>query len=98
MANLGKKWICFACGAKFYDLGKGEPSCPKCGASQKNAPAKPKAPKKDKAALAIDDDYNGEMDIDASSEDTFDEGGLGITPGRPEGVEAGDLNMDDYDE
>lgn len=97
MANLGKKWICWSCSSKFYDLGKAEPSCPKCGASQKNAPAKPKAPKKEKAAIQIDDDYAPEMEAETPTEDGYEEA-LGITPGRPEGVDPGDLNMDDYDE
>jgi len=30
--KLGSKWECFSCGAKFYDLNKPEPLCPKCGA------------------------------------------------------------------
>lgn len=97
MSNLGKKWNCFSCGAKFYDLGKPDPSCPKCGANQKNAPAKARAPKKEKAALQIDDDYAPDMDIETPAEDSLEES-LGITPGRPDGVDPGDLNMDDYDE
>lgn len=32
--NLGTKHECFACGAKFYDLGRPGPVCPKCGADQ----------------------------------------------------------------
>ena len=36
--KLGKKWDCYSCGAKFYDLNKAEPLCPKCGASQHDAP------------------------------------------------------------
>ena len=30
----GKKFICFKCGCKFYDLNKPRPVCPKCGADQ----------------------------------------------------------------
>lgn len=37
MAELGNKYECFSCGAKFYDLGKPDPLCPKCGANQKDA-------------------------------------------------------------
>lgn len=37
MSNLGKKFECFNCRAKFYDLGKPEAICPKCGANQKDA-------------------------------------------------------------
>lgn len=35
--KLGNKFDCFNCGTKFYDLGKSEAVCPKCGANQKNA-------------------------------------------------------------
>ncbi|MHA7837322.1 MAG: FYDLN acid domain-containing protein [bacterium] len=36
--KLGYKWSCFSCQAKFYDLGKEEPICPKCGADQRDRP------------------------------------------------------------
>jgi uncharacterized protein (TIGR02300 family) len=35
--KLGTKYECFNCGTKFYDLGKAEPLCPKCGANQRDA-------------------------------------------------------------
>ena len=31
LKDLGEKLICQDCGAKFYDLKKKDPSCPKCG-------------------------------------------------------------------
>ena len=31
MPDLGTKYECAECGAKFYDLGKPEPLCPRCG-------------------------------------------------------------------
>lgn len=37
MSTLGTKHECFSCGARFYDLGKPEAICPKCGANQKDA-------------------------------------------------------------
>ncbi len=37
-AKLGAKWACFECGAKFYDLNRPEPLCPKCGANQHERP------------------------------------------------------------
>jgi hypothetical protein len=42
----GEKYVCFKCRAKFYDLGKPEPICPKCGANQREAPrqVRPKMP------------------------------------------------------
>jgi hypothetical protein len=41
--KLGFKWSCYSCGAKFYDLGKEEPICPKCEADQRDRP--PEEPK-----------------------------------------------------
>jgi uncharacterized protein (TIGR02300 family) len=35
--KLGNKYDCYNCGTKFYDLGKSEAVCPKCGANQKDA-------------------------------------------------------------
>jgi uncharacterized protein (TIGR02300 family) len=35
--KLGNKFECFNCGTKFYDLGKSDAMCPKCGANQKDA-------------------------------------------------------------
>jgi hypothetical protein len=55
--KLGQKWVCFACSGKFYDLGKPEPICPKCGKDQRDSPVfdppkrrKVKAPEK---AIAV---------------------------------------------
>lgn len=39
--DLGNKFVCFKCSAKFYDLKKPDPVCPKCGADQREATAKP---------------------------------------------------------
>lgn len=41
MANLGRKYTCYSCHTKFYDLGKPEPLCPKCGADQRDAEETP---------------------------------------------------------
>ena len=35
--KLGTKYTCYSCGIKFYDLGRGGPICPKCGADQNDA-------------------------------------------------------------
>jgi uncharacterized protein (TIGR02300 family) len=37
MPELGRKYTCYSCHTKFYDLGKPEPLCPKCGADQRDA-------------------------------------------------------------
>jgi hypothetical protein len=51
MPDLGKKFTCYNCGTKFYNLGKPEALCPKCGANQKNAkddapPPTPRPPRR----------------------------------------------------
>ena len=33
MPELGTKYECEECGTKFYDLGKADAVCPKCGTS-----------------------------------------------------------------
>jgi uncharacterized protein (TIGR02300 family) len=37
--DLGNKFVCFKCSAKFYDLKKPDPVCPKCGSDQRESPA-----------------------------------------------------------
>src|SRR5438045_8163128 len=44
MPELGKKYTCYSCHTKFYDLGKPEPICPKCGADQRDADEAPVVP------------------------------------------------------
>lgn len=51
--DLGTKYNCFKCGTKFYDLKKPVPSCPKCGADQRDMPVvKPLSAAKQRAAAA----------------------------------------------
>jgi len=38
----GKKLACQECGAKFYDLNKKRPTCPKCAAEHKGRKLKPR--------------------------------------------------------
>lgn len=39
MPELGTKYECEECGTKFYDLGKADTVCPKCGTDPKGGPA-----------------------------------------------------------
>lgn len=41
MSSLGRKYTCYSCHTKFYDLGKPVPLCPKCGADQREAEEAP---------------------------------------------------------
>ena len=44
MPDLGKKYTCYSCHTKFYDLGKPVPLCPKCGSDQRDAEEAPVVP------------------------------------------------------
>lgn len=37
-SQLGKRYQCFQCELKFYDLNRPDPLCPKCGADQRDNP------------------------------------------------------------
>jgi uncharacterized protein (TIGR02300 family) len=81
--DLGVKHVCWKCGAKFYDLKKPEPACPKCGADPRQAPqAKSPAAERRRAreaAAAVEepaesaDEKDSEEDEDAEEpEDASD--------------------------
>jgi uncharacterized protein (TIGR02300 family) len=50
-SELGTKRLCASCGAKFYDLNKSPPLCPKCGTLFEVAPPVTR-PRPDQAARA----------------------------------------------
>ena len=71
-SSVGEKHVCPECAAKFFDLGKTPPTCPKCGAVIEvvKAKAKPKAkpvpvpvPAPVKKAPESDDD-DDDIDLD----------------------------------
>lgn len=54
MPELGRKYTCYSCHTKFYDLGKPVPLCPKCGADQRDADEAPAyTPARGRAARAV---------------------------------------------
>jgi uncharacterized protein (TIGR02300 family) len=63
--QLGNKHICFSCNSKFYDLGRAEIVCPKCGANQIDAPEKV-----DMAAIAAKVMASAVQESDASPENS----------------------------
>jgi Protein of unknown function (FYDLN_acid) len=82
--KLGVKWTCFRCAAKFYDLNKPVPLCPKCNADQRErpkvAPTPPApAPRKQPRPMAplLEDEDDGtvryEEDIDLGVRTETDE-------------------------
>jgi uncharacterized protein (TIGR02300 family) len=65
--DLGTKYNCYKCGTKFYDLKKPVPSCPKCGADQREAPvAKPQTARQQRAAAAKEAE---EAEVPAAAEE-----------------------------
>jgi hypothetical protein len=36
--DLGKRFVCFKCECRFYDMGAPVPLCPRCGADQRENP------------------------------------------------------------
>jgi uncharacterized protein (TIGR02300 family) len=87
--KLGHKWACFSCGAKFYDLQKPEPLCPKCGADQRQSPAfeKPKRTRAKKAAPAPKKVVKPPPPVEETED--LD------TPIDPEDLEIEDIEIDD---
>ena len=75
MPDLGKKFACYSCGTKFYNLGKPEAICPKCGANQKNAksdeaPAPtPRPPRRQALIETIPDENTQEFGEEAPAAD-----------------------------
>ncbi|MBF0169845.1 MAG: FYDLN acid domain-containing protein [Nitrospinae bacterium] len=96
--KYGNRFTCFQCGIKFYDLGKEEPLCPKCGADQRKAPKKPttKPPKPVVIPDYDNDEAEDEIDTDLESDDLFVGGGVGGGGGGgAAGFETDDMMVDD---
>lgn len=63
----GRKFVCFKCGCKFYDLNKTTAVCPKCGADQADAKSKEELLEEEEL---VDEREEIDDDDDADSEDT----------------------------
>lgn len=86
--DMGIKYTCFRCGAKFYDLKRPEPLCPKCGADQREAVvlrAQEKSERKRSRAAVeepavdeevldepIEEEEEDSVDLSEDSEDEYD--------------------------
>jgi hypothetical protein len=102
-ARLGTRYVCYACGTKFYDLGKAVPNCPECNADQREAPVRDiksllstgrgrKRADTDVDELEeddLDDELGGADDEDGDEDDEI---GLGL--GDDEEEESGAEEMD----
>lgn len=79
MPDLGRKYTCYSCHTKFYDLGKPEPLCPKCGADQRDADEAPvyTAPRRSRVVEETPDEEEftpapaATEESDEEGEDTF---------------------------
>lgn len=99
MPDLGTKYDCHNCGAKFYDLGRPEPVCPKCGANQKDAKrpdptaeaASSKRRRREEVPRPVEE---VEVDLVETSDDDFGDDDLET----PEGVEETEEDFDDDDD
>lgn len=83
-SKLGKRYQCFQCQLKFYDLNRPEPLCPKCGADQRENPNpdpreailarfKGKSGTKSAREEEFGDDEEADEDVDLSDEEDLDE-------------------------
>jgi uncharacterized protein (TIGR02300 family) len=82
-SKLGRRYHCFQCSLKFYDLNRPDPLCPKCGADQRENPnPDPRdailARFKGKAKVArIEDEFGedeeGEEELDVGEEEELDD-------------------------
>lgn len=96
--KLGQRWVCYACEAKFYDLNRPEPICPKCQADQRESPvfAKPKRARAKKAVPEAPPTPAPAPEVEPIVEDTLR---LEDEADEPEGVVDEETSLDeDVDE
>lgn len=93
MANLGKKYSCYSCHTKFYDLGKPEPICPKCGADQRESQDAPVTTSRSRRVVDVppDDDFDADREEPAAEESSDDD-----TPTDDEETDDDDSDDEDY--
>jgi hypothetical protein len=98
MPELGRKYTCYSCHTKFYDLGKPEPLCPKCGADQRDAEEAPvvtSSRSKRVVEEPVDDqDFAAEPGTPAATGDEEDDEILPADDAREE--EADDEDEEEY--
>ncbi len=75
MTELGKKYTCYSCHTKFYDLGKPVPLCPKCNADQRDADEAPAYTAPRGRARVVEEPAEEEEFTPAASSESTDEDG-----------------------
>jgi hypothetical protein len=70
MSKFGKKFTCWSCATKLYDMNKPNAKCPKCGADPADDPKKdlPTA-----APANYGDDFTDEVEAEAPEENADEE-------------------------
>ena len=86
-SKLGRKFTCFKCECKFYDLNRKEPLCPSCGADQREDPnpdprdaflakyrwAAPEPEPAEPAKEETEDDFEDDLMDDEDIDDLLDD-------------------------
>lgn len=72
--SLGTRHVCWNCGAKFYDLNKPSPACPKCGADPREAPKVVTPPPSTRKSRPAKDEFEEEVETAEEEEDFAEEG------------------------
>lgn len=78
MSKFGKKFTCWSCGTKFYDLNKPSPKCPKCAANpdddpNKGMPAPPPPTYGDEFAEEVEEEVVEEPDEEELDDEPAEE-------------------------
>jgi uncharacterized protein (TIGR02300 family) len=80
LTKYGKRWICVKCDARFYDLNKPEPICPKCGHNQLLSTAEEEdlfleEEETEEELPEVEEEKEGEFEEGESEEEVEEEGG-----------------------
>ena len=96
MPELGKKYTCYSCHTKFYDLGKPVPLCPKCGADQRDADDAPAYTAPRGRARVVEEPAEEEEFTPASAAEPSDDEAEDFTPADDDRVEDAEEEEEDY--
>ena len=97
MAQLGRKYTCYSCPTKFYDLGKPVPTCPKCGADQRDAEEAPVyTPSRGRSRVVVEPEPVEEEEITPAAEPVEGEDDEAFVAPEREEEEADDEEEEEY--
>jgi hypothetical protein len=96
MPELGKKYTCYSCHTKFYDLGKPVPLCPKCGADQRDADEAPVYTAPRRGSRVVEEPAEDEEFTPAAAEPAEGDDEEGFAPAADEREEEADEEEEEY--